>query len=272
MTLQSAASDLDLLEHAVREAGALCRRLLEKPLEVHSKGAAGPVTNIDFAVNDLLSARLQSARPAYGWLSEETPDRPEARLGKSCVFMLDPIDGTQALIERKPSFTISVGIVVEGRPCVGAIYNPTADEMFLGAAGAGATLNGARVRTSTRADLEHARVVGRRGWYERGHKWPTPWPEMEYTALPSIAYRLANVASGAFDFTILAGPKHEWDIAAGIAILEAAGGVFTDGWGESFALNQPIPRTQSGAVASGATLHPLLIERTNFLPRQGRPA
>lgn len=267
MTLQSAASDLELLESAAREAGALCRRLQQKPLDVRSKGAAGPVTNIDLAVNDLLAEILQSARPDYGWLSEETPDRPEARLGKTRVFMLDPIDGTQALVERTPYFTISVGIVENGQPFAGAVYNPTTDQMYLGAPGAGATLNGEPIRASARERVEGARVVGKRNWYQHAHRWPKPWPEMDYKALPSIAYRLANVASGAFDFTILAGPKHEWDIAGGIAILEAAGGVFTDGWGEPFVLNQPLPRTTSGAVASGAALHPLLIERTNFLPR-----
>ena len=69
MTLQSAASDLSLLEAGAREAGALVRELLAKPLEIQSKGEAGPVTNIDFAVNDLLMERLRSARPDYGWLS-----------------------------------------------------------------------------------------------------------------------------------------------------------------------------------------------------------
>lgn len=239
---------------------------------MRSKGAAGPVTNIDLAVDALLTERLRGARPDYGWLSEEAPDDPEARMGKARVFMLDPIDGTQALVEGTPYFTISIGIVDADRAFAGVIYNPTKDEMFSGARGQGAWLNGAPIEASSRSSLSGARAVGKRGYYERGHKWPAPWPPMEFTAFPSIAYRLAKVASGAYDFTILSGPKHEWDIAAGAAILEAAGGCFTDGWGEPFRLNQLAPRTPSGAVASGAALHPLLIERTSFLPRQGQPA
>ena len=86
--MQSAASDLALLEAAAREAGALARDLLRKPLEIQSKGAAGPVTNIDFAVDALLTERLRGARPDYGWLSEETPDDPgttaSARRAPSC--------------------------------------------------------------------------------------------------------------------------------------------------------------------------------------------
>jgi myo-inositol-1(or 4)-monophosphatase len=267
MTLQSAASDLALLEDAAREAGELCRVLQKRPLEVKSKGPAGPVTNIDLAIDDLLTKKLRSARPDYGWLSEETPDVPEQRLGKQRVFMLDPIDGTSALVANKPDFTISIGIVENGNAFAGAIYAPTTDEMFLGAPGHGAKFNGASIHSSTRTSLEGANAVGKRGYYEHGQPWPEPWPDMHFTAFPSIAYRLAKVASGAYDFVILAGPKHEWDIAAGAAILEAAGGKFTDGWGEPFVLNQPIPRTQSGVVAAGAGLHPLLIERTDFLPR-----
>jgi myo-inositol-1(or 4)-monophosphatase len=268
MTLQSAASDLALLESAAREAGALCREMMKRPLEVKSKGPAGPVTNIDLAIDVLLAERLREARADYGWLSEETPDIPEQRLGKRRVFMLDPIDGTSALVAGKPDFTISIGIVENGAGFAGAIYAPLSDEMFLGAPGLGATLNGAPIEASKRTSLEGANAVGKRGYYEHGQPWPDPWPDMHFTAFPSIAYRLAKVASGAYDFVILAGPKHEWDIAAGAAILEAAGGKFTDGWGEPFVLNQAMPRTQSGVVAAGAALHPLLIERTDFLPRQ----
>mgnify|MGYP002624094995 CR=1 FL=1 len=79
MTLQSAASDLALIEAAARAAGALARELVARPLEIQSKGEAGPVTNVDFAVNDLLTERLRGARPDYGWLSEESPDEPAAR-------------------------------------------------------------------------------------------------------------------------------------------------------------------------------------------------
>src|SRR5262245_45268321 len=104
MTLQSAASDLSLLEAAAREAGALARELTAKPLEVLSKGAAGPVTNIDFAVDALLTERLRGARPDYGWLSEEAPDIPGDRLNKTRTFMLDPIDGTAALIGGVPQW------------------------------------------------------------------------------------------------------------------------------------------------------------------------
>src|SRR5690606_14994304 len=133
----SAASDLVLLEEAARQAGQLARELMGRPLEVKSKGEAGPVTNIDYAVDALLEDMLLTARPDYGWLSEETPDHPARRIGKARTFMLDPIDGTGALIGKSPQWTVCIGLVEGERALAGAIYNPMTDEMFVGAVGHG---------------------------------------------------------------------------------------------------------------------------------------
>lgn len=268
--MQSAASDLSLLETAVREAGALVRELTARPLDIQSKGAAGPVTNVDFAVDNLLAERLRSARPDYGWLSEEQPDRPAERLGKQRVFMLDPIDGTGALIAKLPQYTISVGVTHDGAAFAGAVYNPMTDELFLGAPGFGATLNGRPMRASARSELAGARMAATRSRF-KPNKWPLAWPEMDFVDRQSIAYRMALVAGGFADATILFGPKHEWDIAAGAAIVEAAGGRASDPWGGALRFNNIEPRLPGGVVASGAPLHPLLIERTKHFadPRRG---
>lgn len=262
--MQSAASDLALLESAAKEAGALVRDLVRKPLEVKSKGDQGPVTNVDFAVDALLHERLREARPDYGWLSEEGVDDPEQRMGKARVFMIDPIDGTAALVARIPQFTISIGIVEGETAFAGAVYNPLTDELFLGARDELATLNGVPTRVSNRSKLEGARMVGDKRRFAT-NKWPEPWPEMEIFQRQSIAYRLGLVASGHADATILFGSKSDWDIAAGVAIISAAGGVVTDPWGAPLRLNQQVPRSP-GAVAAGAALHPLIIERTANLP------
>jgi myo-inositol-1(or 4)-monophosphatase len=262
--LQSAAADLSLLEAAAREAGALARDLSSKRLEVQSKGALGPVTNIDYAVDALLEERLLKARPGYGWLSEETPDNPERRIGKPRTFMLDPIDGTAALVDRVPQWTISIGLIEGERAFAGAIYNPMTDEMFLGANGVPATLNGRTTRASMRDALEGARMIGQPSRFA-ARKWPEPWPKMEIIERQSIAYRMALVAAGMGDATLLFGFKHEWDIAAGAAIVEAAGGRVTDLWGERLVFNGLDPRAP-GVAASGAALHALIIERTKAFP------
>ncbi|MEQ1707373.1 MAG: inositol monophosphatase family protein [Terricaulis sp.] len=267
--MQSAESDLALLEEAVREAGGLVRELLAKPLDIKSKGDAGPVTNVDFAVNTLLHERLRAARPDYGWLSEETPDDHADRIDKKDVFVLDPIDGTAAMIAHVPQFTISIGICEDGRAAAGAIYNPMTDELYLGAPGEGATRNGVPIRASLREELEGARMIGQRKTFTN-RNWAKPWPTMDIISRQSIAYRLALVAAAQADAVILFGLKHEWDIAAGVAIVAAARGRITDLWGAPLRFNQPDPRAP-GAVASGALLHALILERTSRLPDPRTP-
>lgn len=262
--LQSAAADLSVLEAAAREAGALARDMLTKPFKTYSKGQLGPVTDIDYAIDELLAQRLLGARPDYGWLSEETPDDPERRIGKARTFMLDPIDGTEALTRRIPQWTVSIGIVEGERALAGAIYNPMTDELFLGAEGVPATMNGRPAHASDRDLLEGARIIGQPERFAPKH-WPTPWPKLELFQRQSIAYRMALVAAGAGDATLLFGYKNEWDIAAGAAIIAAAGGRVTDLWGAPLTFNQIDPRAP-GVAASGATLHPLIIDRTRFFP------
>ncbi len=270
--MQSAASDLALLEAAARQAGALARELMTKPLDIRNKGEAGPVTNVDLAVEALLNEQLRAARPDYGWLSEETPDDPELRLKAKRVFMLDPIDGTAALIRRLPQYTISIGVSEGAEAVAGAIYNPATDEMFLGAVGAPATFNGKLVRASAKSELEGARMVGSKMRFT-DWRWPKPWPPLEIEQRQSIAYRMAAVAAGMADATILFSWKNYWDIAAGAAIVAAAGGVVTDTWGGRLEFNLADPRAP-GVVASGARLHALLIERTMHFPdpRKKAPA
>jgi myo-inositol-1(or 4)-monophosphatase len=262
--LQSAASELELLEAAAREAGTMARELSMRPLEIQSKGAAGPVTNVDRAVDALLELKLLSKRPDYGWLSEETPDNREYRIGKERTFMLDPIDGTAALIGKVPQWTICIGLIEGERAFAGVVYNPMTDEMFSGAVGHGAMFNGRPMRATEAKSLEGARMIGQKSRFA-DKKWATPWPKMDIIERQSIAYRLGLTAAGMGDATVLFGWKHEWDIAGGAAIIEAAGGKVSDLWGEPLKFNNENPRVP-GVVAAGAALHPLLIERTRVLP------
>ncbi len=88
---------------------------------------------------------------------------------------------------------------------------------------------------------------------------------MDVIERQSIAYRMALVAAGQGDAALLFGFKHEWDIAAGAALVEAGGGVVSDLWGEPIRFNQQ-PARAPGVCISGAGLPPLLIERTREFP------
>ena len=263
------ASDLDLLEAAARAAGDLARKARRKEFKTWSKGSAGPVTEVDLAIDKLLKERLLAARPTYGWLSEETPDGPE-RLSCETIFVIDPIDGTQAFIANEPEYTISIGLVHKGEAVAGAVYNPATREMFVGARGHGMWRNGEPCTASARETIKGAHMIGRREFFISS-RWPDPWPPVHVRTIHSIAYRLALVASGRQDGVILVGPKNHWDIAGGAALVLAAGGRVSDPWGNAIPYNTPEARAP-GMVASGAALHPLLIERTCILPEPVPPA
>ena len=263
MTLQSAASDLALMEAAARAAGAVTRAAFGKRFETWSKGAAGPVTEIDLAADALIKDHLLGARPDYGWLSEETADS-EARLERSHVFIVDPIDGTQAFIQSIPQYAISIGLAIDGRAALGVIYNPQTDQLFVGGVGAPARCNGAPIAASARVEIEGARIVGKEALFS-SRRWAREWPKMDFVFRHSIALRLALVAAGEADAAMLFGFKHEWDIAAGVAIIEAAGGHAGETDGGALRFNRADPRVV-GVTAAGARLHALLTERLKDLP------
>ncbi len=247
--------DLMLMAEAARLAGALIRDGFGQDVETWSKGAAGPVTAVDLAANAAIEALLRPARPAYGWLSEETPD-DDARLSCSHVFHIDPLDGTQAFLDKKRECAVSIGLSIDGAPVAGVVYNPLTEEFFEGAVGQGATLNGAPIQVSACQALAGATLIGRPGWFTASF-WPIPWPPVAPLFKHSIAYRMALVAAGAADGAALLGYKHDWDIAAGSAIVLAAGGQLTTPWGEPICLNSAESRSP-GVVIAGPTLHPLL--------------
>lgn len=258
----SIEDDLRLLEDAARAGGALIAAAWGAPGPITSKGAAGPVTAVDLAVNVVLRDRLMDARPDYGWLSEETPDGPE-RLSKQKVFVVDPIDGTLAFIKGVPECVVSIGLVVDGAAVAGAIFNPMQDEMFTGGMGAPARRNGAAIRVTAQDVIDGATLLGKPAFYTASH-WPAPWP-VKTIFRHALAYRLAHLAEGGADGALLLGYKNEWDVAAGIAIVEAAGGVVSDPWGQKLTFNSPDPRLP-GVVAAGPGLHPLLCARVSHTP------
>ena len=125
----TAEADLDLIRAAALEAGRLALEARAEGLKVWSKPGGSPVTDADIAVDTLLKLRLKTARPNYGWLSEETADDP-VRLELRRLFVVDPIDGTAAYIRNKPWFTVCVAVVEDGRPTAAVVHAPELGETY----------------------------------------------------------------------------------------------------------------------------------------------
>lgn len=262
------AADLALAMEVAHEAGALSLQWLEKGAKSWDKSPGDPVTEADIAVNDLIERRLRTARPDYGWLSEETKDDPADRVHPS-VWVVDPIDGTRAFMRGEPAYSVSIARLEGSQPVVAALFNPLTNELFAATAGGGATLNGERIQAMPTCSLDGCRMILRPEVHERLRRRPE-WPVTQVLKpMPSsIAYRLALVASGRWDASIVLQSTNDWDIAAAALVVAEAGGIATDGEGQPFAFNRAVT-SHPGVVAAGAKLHPLLMDR---LREMGRPS
>jgi len=258
--------DMDTLRALAREAGQLAVTYQRGGQEnrVWHKTGGSPVTEADIEVNRLCAARLQTVRPEYGWLSEETTDSLDARRKQRC-WVVDPIDGTRAFMRDDPNWCVALAVIEEGRAVAGVLYAPRQDRFYEAWTGGGAFLNGQAVRVSTCAAETGCRLITNEEMVT-SPRWPEPWPAVTL-ARPkpnSTLLRMALVATGEWDATVTLTHKSDWDLAAGTVLVEQAGGVVTTHTGEPFVFNQVVP-AQRSVIAAGAELHPLLVRRTGFV-------
>ena len=257
MPVADPAADLALLHEAALAAGAIARRHFGNGPETWDKGdGQGPVTEADLEIDAMLRARLLSARPGYGWLSEETADGPE-RLAHDALFIVDPIDGTRAFIDGSRAFSHSLAVVRGGVPVAAAVHLPMLESTYLAAAGAGATLNGAPIGPTGRTDLQGATVLGAKSNFADA-RWSGGCPPVKPCFRSSLAYRLALVAEGRFDAMITLRMAWEWDIAAGALIVSEAGGRVSTRRGGALRFNNPHPQLDGVVAGTPAVVGDLL--------------
>lgn len=253
------AHDLSLLIDAAQEAGRIATSFSGPNAQRWDKpGGAGPVTEADLAVNDMLEVELQAARPDYGWLSEETEDTQD-RLDHDAVFIIDPIDGTRSFADGSRTWAHSLAIARGGVVTEAVIFLPMRDLMYTARAGTGAQLNDETLTIGTRSELSGADILTNRGSMEKRH-WDGPPPRVNRAHRPSLAYRMALVAQGKYDAMLTVFPAWEWDIAAGDLILREAGAAVSDRAGKALVFNSPHPRS-NGVVAGSGPIHTALLSR-----------
>ncbi|MFC4669588.1 inositol monophosphatase family protein [Seohaeicola nanhaiensis] len=247
------AADLPLLIEAAYEAGRIARSFNGAAKSWNKPDDAGPVTEADLAVNDMLEETLQAARPDYGWLSEETQDTP-ARLSRERVFIVDPIDGTRSFVEGDDSWAHALAVTQNGIVTAGVVYLPMRDLLYAAALGQGATLNGQPIRPTERTDLASAEILATRPILHASNWSSGTAPTFRRAYRPSLAWRMALVAEGRFDGLLTMRRCWEWDIAAGDLILREAGAISTDARNAPLRFNNPDP-VRPGLIAAGPGLH-----------------
>ena len=242
VTSQPFKNDMTLLAEVAREAGDLALRYFERDPEIWTKGNNSPVTEADIAVDKLLHQRLLTARPDYGWLSEESEDNEE-RLSRKRVFVCDPIDGTRAFIDGGSEWTISLAVVENHRPVAAALFAPVLNELYLASKSGGATLNKAALICPELDSLNGARAAGPRSAI---HKGPLARAGVEGRGyIRSLAYRIVMVTTGALDLALARKDANDWDLAAADLILAEAGGVLRDRSNKPLSYNEATSRHDS---------------------------
>jgi myo-inositol-1(or 4)-monophosphatase len=248
-------SFLPAMSAIAREAGALLMDYFHQHLKIEYKGDADLVTAADRASEVLIRQRIREQWPGHDVLGEEQGLSDQ---GSDYRWYVDPLDGTTNFAHGYPVFCVSLGLEHRGRRIAAVIYDPTRDELFSAEQGRGAALNGETMHVSKTATLRESLLATGFPSHKR-HKNPNIFFYHQITLhthgvrrAGSAALDLCNVACGRFDgfweFNL-----NPWDTAAGVLIVEEAGGRVTRFDGSSFELNS------RETLASNGLLHDALL-------------
>jgi 3'(2'), 5'-bisphosphate nucleotidase len=220
---------LDVLTPLIRSAGDVIMDIYATDFDVTQKGDASPVTAADQRAEAVILAGLARITPDIPVIAEEAVAAGQIPEVGARFYLVDPLDGTKEFISRNGEFTVNIALVENGRPILGLVYAPAIGRLFLGAEGVGAWVEdttGRRAIATRAVPAEGLTVVA-----SRSHGDETALDA--FLAGRTVASRtnagsslkLCLVAEGAADVYPRLGRTMEWDIAAGDAVLRAAGGI-----------------------------------------------
>ncbi len=247
------------------EAGARIIELAAKGLRGRQKPDASLVTDADEAAEAILRAGLGRIAPGITVIAEEAVSRGEAGIAGAAYFLVDPLDGTRDFLAGRPEFTVNIALVRGQQPILGLIYSPAEGALYAGGEGRAlrASLPPGRsfdpsaavpIRARPRPDRLVA-VISRSHFDPASEAFLARLPVAERIPLGS-AIKFCRIAEGAADVYPRLAPVHEWDIAAGHALLSAAGGAVTAPDGGALGYGRPERNWRvDGFVAWGAPQH-----------------
>lgn len=247
-------ADLQLIQDAAHEAGQIALKYFGNDPKVWMKEGASPVSEADHAADKYLSDFLRDARPDYGWLSEETTD-DLARLDCQRIFIVDPIDGTRGFINGNRKWCVSVAVIDRHKPVCGVLECPALDETYLAVIGGGAWLNGKQIIAGSVTG--QPRITGPEKLLAN-YDAQSSSTIVNQPFVPSLAYRMAMVATGALDGTYARPNSHDWDIAAADLILSESGAILSEQDGSAIIYNRE--KITHGILVAGVTdIHPQML-------------
>jgi myo-inositol-1(or 4)-monophosphatase len=228
---------LDAAIGAAREAGAILLDGFGRPKEISYKGEVDIVTESDRRSEAAIVARLRERFPGHAIVAEEGGGAKAA--GAKYCWHVDPLDGTTNFAHGYPCFAASIGLLEEGEPLAGAVFNPVSNELFTAVRGEGAYLNGQRIHVSPVETLAHSLVATgfpthlRKQSANMGYYWEFTLRSHGVRRDGSAALDLCSVACGRFD-AFWEFRLNSWDTAAGMLLVQEAGGKVTGVAGEAY--------------------------------------
>jgi len=257
---------LEYLEFAIelaRSAGDVLKHYMSREKQVELKGRANLVTAADKESEALVIRKIRERYPTHAILAEESGASGPSGEGK---WIIDPLDGTTNFAHQYPFFCVSIAFEQHGQVSCGAVYDPCRDEMFTGVRGQGAFVNGERLHVSDAPKLGAALLLT--GFpYTVREKIRVAMSQFERFIIDSQAVRRGG--SAALDLCYLAMGRcdgfweldlHPWDTAAGLVIVEEAGGRVTDFRGAPYSIYK------KEILASNGRIHQEMIQALSRVP------
>ena len=241
-----------LILESAREAGKLLMAKFESGIRVEFKGKYDLVTEADRESEALIIKRIRDRFPEHDVLAEEGE---YGCSGSDFRWIIDPLDGTTNYAHGFPWFAVSIALEIRGRLELGVVYNPYVGDLYFAERGAGATLNGRRLQVSKIATMEHSLLATGFAYNHKkcranNYDYFTRFQkEAQACRRPGAAsLDLASVAAGRFDgfWEMMLKP---WDLAAGILLVEEAGGQVSTFDG------QPMSLASLECLASNGLIH-----------------
>jgi len=239
------------------QAGAILRAGYGRQLDIQYKGAINLVTDVDQRSEAYLLGEINAAFPEHTIITEESGLHQGNR---SQCWYIDPLDGTVNYAHAIPVFCVSIAYAEDGVLLMGVVYDPMRDECFSAERGQGAYLNGERLTVSAAADLLHCLMA-------TGFPYDRQTARVNnldnFTRLTMLTQGVRRLGSAALDLCYVASGRLDgywelslepWDVAAGVLIVEEAGGVVSRMSGTGNLLEKPI-----SVVAANPVIHPLLL-------------
>lgn len=259
-----------MLETAIVASRLAGQRAMEEInfVKASVKNSSELVTQADGRCQKIIVDRIKENYPDHGFICEEGEQGnmfKQAPRGDEAVWWaVDPIDGTNNFAHQLPLFAISVGVLHEGEPIVGVIFEPATDSMFTAVKGGEAQLNGRHIMASDE-DISEFSSVGLDSHFGSDNRAPHWVSEIvqrtRFRNLGTTALQIAYVAKGSLVATIVCTPKL-WDIAAGAVIIEAAGALTTDWQGQKI-FPVDLDNYDGGifqTIVANKKVHPQIVE------------